>query len=138
MTRCILHILLLQLLVLLIPINTALARRDQPIEVTPEQIERLPVIGKLNPTTISNISDFQIIDLNNDGFDEIVCKYEDYIELNALSGQKLRVMSFPFQMHGWSVLKAERSDSCYVFISRKLTVGREWRYLTWRKNSLGA
>ena len=120
MIRCISHILLLQLLAFLIPVSIVLARTDRPIKVTLEQIERLPVIGRLNPTTISIISDFQIIDIDNNSFDEIVCNYKDRTEISTFSGQKLRIMSFPFPIYGWSALDVEDLGGCCIFIFREV------------------
>ena len=120
MIRYISHILLLQLITVFVPLSSAHSRTDRPVEVTSEQVMRLPVIGRLNPTTISNISDFQIIDIDNDGFDEIVCNYKDRIEISAFSGQKLRIMSFPFPIYGWSALDVKDLGGCCIFIFREV------------------
>jgi len=121
MKRYVLHILLLQPLMVFLPLSLALARTDRPVEVTPEQIERLPEIGRLNLIPIRReVSSFQVVDINNDGFDEIICKFKDLIDLNALSGQKLRRMNFPFPLHGWNVLNVNELGGSCVFIFREV------------------
>jgi len=138
MTRIISYILLLQLLAFLIPVNIALARTDRPIEVTPELIERLPEIGRLNPTSITGISGFKVIDIDNDGFDEIVCRCGDKIDLNTLSGQKLRRMRFPFPIRAWKVLEIDELGGYCIFVFRKLDGWARMDVYNMKKEILGS
>ncbi|RLC62368.1 MAG: hypothetical protein DRI01_07000, partial [Chloroflexi bacterium] len=59
-------------------------------------------------------------DTDNDGFDELICRRGDKIDLNTLSGQKLRRMWFPYHLHGWSVMNIEELGGYCVLIFREV------------------
>jgi len=135
MTKFNLHTLLLQLLALLMPVAGALARRQQPTEVTRELFDRLPVLGKLNPTSMDNIAEFYIEDFNGDSLDEIIYKTGVNIELSTLLGDKFGQIRFSDKLHGWSVLKVKESGEFGIFIFREID-GWAWMEVYSMKNEI--
>lgn len=99
-----------------LPLYAAFARNIQPIIVDWKQISSLPEVGKLNSTPISGISGLQAVDIDKNGFDEIVCRCGDVIDFSNFSGHKLRRMLFPIQLYGWSILNVELLGGYCLFI----------------------
>lgn len=92
----------------------------QPVVLSSKQIHDLPEVGKLTPTPIEGVNSLQIADIDEDSFDEIICKSGDIIDFNEFSGHKLRRMWFPFSLHGWSVLNISELGGCCLFIFREV------------------
>ncbi len=131
---------ILLLLVLSISPASGLSNLDTvtPAEVNSKQILELPKIGVLNPTPLTDISAFQVLDIDMDDFDEIIYLNGGVIDFVTISGQKLRRLRFPFTLHGWNMLDIKEHGGCCLFIFKEEENQAIMQVYNINKNLLGS
>ena len=138
MKQVIIYFLLISFALLFFLSDSSAVRTVEPTVVNPEKIKALPEVGVLNPSPISSVSAMNVVDIDQDGYDEVVFKCGDIIDLNTFSGQKIRRLWFPISLHGWNVLNVDELGGCCLFIFREVENWARLEVYDTDKNLLGS